>query len=85
MGASTDYSQDENLSEISLRQSVYGVWDTDSWDAALWGIGAQMQANWQSIAAPAGFAISFRLQISSNSSSVDWSATDYVYEVGGVL
>ena len=85
LGASTDYSQDENLSEISLRQSSYGVWSTDSWDAALWGIGAQMQANWQSIAAPAGFAISFRLQISSNSSSVDWSATDYVYEVGGVL
>ena len=85
LGASTDYTQEENLSEISLRQSIYGVWDADSWDSALWGIGAQTQANWQSVAAPAGFAISFRLQVSSNTSTVDWSATDYVYEVGGVL
>lgn len=85
IGASTDYSTDENLSAISLQSSVYGVWNTDLWGVGLWGIGAQMQDNWQSLAVPEGYAISFRLQIASNQAEVAWSATDYVFEVGGVL
>lgn len=85
IGASTNYSPEENLSDISLTESIYGKWDTDAWDSALWGIGAQMQSNWQSLAVPEGYAISFRLQISSSIAEVSWSATDYVYEIGGVL
>lgn len=55
-----------------------GIWD------AVWSGPAAPQLNWYGVGG-VGHAVAVRVKTQTNSVNVSWSATDVVYEIGGVL
>lgn len=84
-GFDTDYSLSDFNSISSASPTVGYQWDSAKWDQVTWGPDVETQKNWATVFAKECYAAAFRLQVSSTSVSLSWSATDFVYEVGGVL
>lgn len=61
-----------------------GVWDVSLWDAAYWAASFEVVKNWTSPRAHLGYSAAGKIKISTNSLSVQWLASDYVYEYGGI-
>lgn len=62
------------------------VWDSSLWDSGLWDSGtAIIEPKWQTIPGNLGYLHSFRLQITSSTSSFFWTSTDYAYKPAGIL
>jgi len=73
---------------ISITQSAPTLttssWDLSPWDTTPWA-GDYVTSNiWSSLVGD-GYAVSMRLKISSSNQGVDWFATNYLCESGGVL
>lgn len=59
-------------------------WDTSSWDISPWSSTQTVQAQWQT-ASGIGKAATIYTKVASMSQNVNWQATDYLYQMGGVL
>lgn len=59
-------------------------WNTTPWNTSPWGGAAQVRKNWQTTPG-IGYCASLRMKIACNAFTPQWLATDYVYELGGVL
>lgn len=86
----TDYISGTDYAAIFSTVSGNAVFDTDLWVAdggsgATWTGDAEPQLTWMTVAANPCFVAAFRLRAISNSSIVEWSATDFLLEGGGVL
>lgn len=60
------------------------VWGGMVWGSMVWGGGLQQNSAWQTVGG-VGYYAAVRLTVQANGSQVIWNATDYVYQVGGVL
>lgn len=60
------------------------VWGSMVWGSMVWGGSLQQISGWQTIGG-LGYYASLRLTVQANGSAVQWNATDYVYQQGGVL
>lgn len=60
------------------------VWGSMVWGSMIWGGGLQQISSWQTVGGLGRYA-AMRLTIQANGSQVEWNATDYVFQVGGVL
>lgn len=85
VGFDADFADDATASSLTTAPDVSSPWDGSSWDSAVWGGGSAVKRNWMSAPAKEGYAVAFRLQVTTSSVNIRWSATDFVYEVGGVL
>lgn len=85
----TDIEVDFNDSPIS-GTATYSIvtgatWDASNWDEAYWAAGLSVSKNWTSPDQDVGMWAAGKLKITTNSLDVQWMASDYVYETGGVL
>lgn len=81
----TDYAIGD-FNSIATPASVPGfVWDSALWDASAWAGSAETRRAWATVPAREGFTAALRLQVATNSVTLGWSATDFAYEIGGVL
>lgn len=63
-----------------------GIWDTSLWDAGIWDAGSQvLESLWQTIPGEPGYLHSFRLQITTTTSSFIHTSTDYAIRPLGIL
>lgn len=85
IGLTVDFREDETLTALTDLPTFWAKWDSGVWDLGVWGPESATEGNWRTVAASPGYAVSFRMQVSSRTSTLAWSATDYVFEVGGVL
>ena len=83
MRVNTDFDFSEPSAILTFSPSSYGVWDTSTWDSAIWGGSDNIKKNWQGSNA-IGYAAAAHFEVQSNV-SVKWMSTDYVYELGSVL
>lgn len=60
------------------------VWDVATWDETAWESGDITIARWLTVSGH-GHSGSLRIMTATNGINCKWQATDYVYEVGGVL
>lgn len=81
----TDYSINDFTSITTPASSPGAIWDTALWDGANWAGSSETRRGWASVAAREGYTAALRLQVTTNSVTLGWSATDFVYELGGVL
>lgn len=81
----TDFSVNDFASTSSLAPPAGFLWDIAVWDVATWSAGARVLRNWASVPAREFYAAALRLQVSSASATVRWTATDFALEVGGIL
>ena len=62
------------------------VWGTAVWGTSVWGgSDASVQRLWNSYAGYPGYAITLRFLIESQAPDVAWTATNFIYEEGGLL
>lgn len=59
-------------------------WDTSPWDTSPWSSNNTVQANWQTVGG-VGKAATIYMKMDSQGQSVSWQATDYLYQMGGIL
>lgn len=62
-----------------------GVWDSAVWDESFWAAGLEIVQQWTSPSSYMGRCAAGKLQIESNSLTVQWLANDYIYEKGNLL
>lgn len=62
-------------------------WDADDalWDSADWATDTEVSHNWSTVPCAPFFAAALSLQVSASDATIKWSATDFVYQLGGVL
>ena len=61
-----------------------GLWDTASWDGAIFGGSIMPYSEWKQ-AQGMGYYASYRITTSSNKSDIRYYATDYLLEAGGTI
>lgn len=60
------------------------LWDIGLWDIATWAGEATPRPDWRTVAAKPGFCAAIRLRIVSKTATVEWSATDLLFELGSL-
>lgn len=84
MAMNVDFEDAQPTAPISVAATTAGVWDSSVWDGAVWGGDPSVKRDWQGIG-NIGAAGSLRLRSSTAGIQTRWTATDLIYEVGGVL
>lgn len=82
LGVDVDYQDTSPSSTIAIAGNAGDAWEV-SWDVS-WTGSSVIYKSWQSVRG-VGFAISPRLRLTADGVNVSWSATDFVYEYGGIL
>jgi hypothetical protein len=82
LGVDVDYRDSAPGSVVPIAGEVGDPWET-AWDVAWTGAGV-IYAAWNSVRG-IGFAIAPRLTVQAEGINLSWSATDWVYEYGGIL
>ena len=81
IGMDVDFGDSGALSTQAYDAGGASVWDTAEWGTAAWGGSDQIQKVWRSVGR-IGHAGSFRMAVNMKGASMDWSATDWVYQLG---
>jgi hypothetical protein len=82
LGIDVDYQNTDPGSVVPIAGNVGDPWET-VWDVAWTGAGV-IYASWNSIRG-IGFAVAPRVKVQASGINLSWSATDYVFQYGGVL
>jgi hypothetical protein len=82
LGVDVDYRDSPPASVVPIAGEVGDPWEV-AWDVLWTGAGVIYSA-WNSIRG-IGFAIAPRLTVQAEGINLSWSATDFVYETGGIL
>lgn len=82
LGLNVDYDDTDTTTETTFTSFV-SYWDTALWDSGIWS-GQAIYKDWQTLNGYGG-AAAIRMKLSSNGLDMRWSATEYVYESGGVI
>ena len=82
LGVDTDYQDAPPSSVVPISGNAGDPWET-AWDVA-WTGASVIYNKWNSIRG-IGYAIAPRIKIQGLNVNISWSATDFVYEVGGVF
>ncbi len=80
----TDYQIANTVGTISFSPTTYAAWDSALWDSGIWGANLVILKNWQTMGA-VGTAAAPHVYTASLGIEVHWQATDFLYEVGGVI
>jgi hypothetical protein len=83
-GINIDYDLNSTVFSQSLSSSTAATWDSGVWDSSIWGGLSIVQKSWQFISG-VGYAAGMRVKAESNQSEINWLASDFVMEYGGVL
>lgn len=59
--------------------------DSGTFDDASWGELPVMKIDWLTVANAEGYCSAMRLRVIGSDSTVEWTATDYAYESGGII
>ncbi len=84
IGMDVDFGDNDEVSAVSFDAGSGAVWGTGTWGGATWGGSDQIQKVWRSVNRQ-GHAGSFRMAVNMKGAGLDWSATDWIYDVGGQI
>ena len=79
-----DYQTSNTSGTLTFAPTSYAAWDVAVWDAGVWGGDMSILKNWQTMGA-IGTAAAAHVFTASMGIEVHWQATDYLYEIGGVI
>ena len=79
-----DYVPQEPTGTLSYTPPGGMVWGSMVWGSMIWGGSLTQLSIWNAVGGIYR-AAAIRLKVQSNSSNVEWAATSYVYERGGLL
>lgn len=80
-----DFKNDP-MTGVATYTSISGAqWDVDDWDDAYWASGLEIVKDWTSPAEFPGRCAAGKLKIVTNSLTVQWMASNYIYETGSIF
>lgn len=82
LGIDVDYQDTDPGSVVPIAGNVGDPWEV-AWDAAWTGAGV-VYRSWNSVRG-IGTAIAPRVKVQAEGINLSWSATDWVYQIGGIL
>lgn len=88
IGIATDFAEAQSLSQIQLAGTgTEAFWDDSAatWDDVEWTSGGQTILPWETSGAWPSYVAAIFLQLSNSGPTVAWSATNLLYEPGGLL
>lgn len=83
-GINTDFDILPPTGVLTATASSAATWDVSKWDIGTWGGDPAIQKAWQSVQG-VGYCAGMHIKTTSNISQIEWSATDYAYQRGGIL
>ena len=83
-GLNIDFNPQDVTGALNYTPPTGMVWGSLVWGTMVWGGGLTNIANWQTVGA-VGSSAALRLKVQNNGAPLTWSATDFVYQKGGVL
>lgn len=81
----TDFGNDPTYGAAVFNTAVESRWDAATWDANAWSSEPAPRNEWVTVAAKDSYCSAVRLRVIARSSTISWSATDVVYELGGLV
>lgn len=86
MSLDADFRSFPDYTELSYGNLGSSVWDTALWDSGVWASEeGNIEPRWHTVPANMGYLHSFRLQITSSTSTFEWVSTRFLFQTGGVL
>ncbi len=79
-----DYATSTSIGTLSFSPTNYAIWDSALWDQSMWGGDLSVLKNWQTMGA-IGTAAAPHIYTASTGIEVHWQATDFLFELGGVI
>ena len=83
-GINTDFNTVAPTSSLNVAAPTSGTWGTSVWGTAKWGSGLTSTQTWQGVTG-VGKCAGPTLEAAVNGQSLHWTATDFIYENGGLL
>jgi hypothetical protein len=83
-GLNLDYNDDAPSGTLSFTPTSYGIWDAAVWDTGIWGGGLSPFSEWQGVGGT-GTCAALRMRVAAKNIEVRHQATDYLWELGGVI
>lgn len=75
--------QDEPITGTATYTVIPGaLWDSSNWDQAFWASGLQVIKEWTTPGEWSGLCGSPKLKITTNALTIQWMASDWIYESG---
>jgi hypothetical protein len=84
MAVNVDYDETETLTAPTFTAPSGATWDVSAWDETQWAVGATIAKDWTSVLG-VGNCGAIRMKIAVKEFEVSWSATDWLYEPGGLM
>lgn len=83
-GIDVDFQDTDIVGSATYSVGSVAVWDTAVWDADFWAAEYQVLKEWSSPPSWAGVWAAGKLKVQTNSLTIQWMSTDYIYEVGSI-
>jgi len=80
-----DFQDDDIVGTATYTTTSSALWDSAVWDAAYWMETSRVLKEWTAPAEWPGVWAAGKIKVQTNSLTIQWTATDYIYEVGGIL
>lgn len=80
-GIGVDFGLVSVMNVDSSTPAVASPWDTSPWDTSPWSDEVTISDNWLSVEGM-GYSVSEKLAVSTSTRTVDWLATNYLFEPG---
>lgn len=83
-GVNVDFDTTENATAVAVQTSLYGLWDTATWDSGLWAPDLDLRKSWNG-ARGVGNAFAPTLNAETNGIQLQWVNSTIVFEEGGII
>jgi hypothetical protein len=85
LGVDVDFDDRTTYNEVLIQRGSTSLWDAGIWDTAVWASSTIIEDNWRMVDSKVGYAIALRMRVKTKTSQVAWSATDMIFERGGIF
>jgi hypothetical protein len=80
-----DFKDDIISGSATYTVTASATWDSSTWDGAYWMEDFKVLKEWTSPSEWTGVWAAGKVKVQTNSLTIQWMSTDYIYEVGGLL
>lgn len=80
-----DFQDDDITGTATYAPTSSALWDSSNWDDAYWTDPSKVLKEWTSPSEWPGVWAAGKIKVQTNSLTIQWMSTDYIYEVGGPL
>jgi len=81
----TDFAKDGTFGAAVFNVTELSRWDSALWDASVWSMEPGPRNEWVTVAAPDSYCAATRLRVIARDATIQWSATDTLFEPGALV